>query len=200
MKNKKILKKLFTYPLAYRIEVIWKDLSSGEDVYKVLGGKELCDALWVPLEALRGSDWTVWESYRYMKSVPFDEYVKEYEILLTDMLDTDLEGAIDKDRLAEIRELAAECEKDKKFEYDFLSRSERKLIADAYSGERLAEGGDDSLTDYVSFYTLNTSEDHELRFQVEDNGYEFDIKTPYSERDGGFIDFNDKSLIFEFLN
>ena len=189
---------LLSKPLDDRIEAIWQDVSSRKDIFREIDFFDLVDALKVPLEDLRGSEWLNWGCFVYQFRLTLEDYIKEYDVSLGDLLD-ELKDSFEVERFSRLKILTLETQETSVPSFSFLSKDERVLITEQLE-KKLFENDFDEYSENVNFYSLTTESGGELEFQVADNGYEwYNTGTPYEQRDGLFIKL-DKEVIFYCVN
>jgi hypothetical protein len=93
-----------------------------------------------------------------------------------------------------IKALTPNQMKSRRASLDFITKEEKEIIDELYMEREV-----NSDTDFkVDYYTITAPDGKKLTFQISigDSGEPYDLKTPYDQRDGGFVDLSD-SLIVE---
>jgi hypothetical protein len=201
MKSRKtsinLLSELLEIPYIDRIKVIEKDLVSGLDRYKHIDPKELALALEVPLTSVDGTKpemYNLWEYYHYVEITPIALLLEEYDpCYLLEFI----EDQLSIERHKKLDQLLSLKKVDIKSIIDQLTVDECIIISQKEAKQKLFnEDGDYYET--TAFYNISNTD---FNFQAMLDGDYLalsELKTPYDERDGKFLECRDeKRFVFE---
>jgi hypothetical protein len=171
-----------------RLQAVADDVELRRDEFRKIEPHELAELLEVPSPSSPDGNWS---ATAYVPREPLAEYVEHnspnYEIIHY------LEGKIDQERFYTLDDEAtkvAEGKKDK-FDLSLLTLDEQRLIEDAIMDETLRMTGGPRVIATYDLTVPNSNRTLSFEGDIEDDGGCIDLRTPYDERDGKFVDLSD---------
>ncbi len=182
-------------PLQDRIAAIAADVHSKRDEYRSILPTQLVDLLGVP-----------YSKDRFGAYMPGDNWVRVYYCFnrtfentefTPDVLLSLLESEVTPNRYSELQKTFASYEEDalSPEAINFLTEPERAAFLSRYTEDHTERNGHDYV---LANYTLEAPHGMKLRFQsnIGDAGELEDLKTPYDDRDGLFVNLSDCIITF----
>jgi hypothetical protein len=174
-----------------RIDQVEADVRSRSDRYASIGGHQLGEALglddcWAP-----GGDWARWA---WTPPMTLEEDALAGEPFEGDFAER-LKGVSSPTRIEEVSVQFERVSETGDVDYSFLEANERAVLESERCRERL-EGDMQNGLGYYANQSVKASNGAELDFEatLEDDGSCLEIKTPYDQRDGRFLDTSDGEL------
>jgi hypothetical protein len=174
-----------------RIDQVEADVQNKSDRYAGIGGHELGEALglfdcWAP-----GGDWARWA---WTPPMTLEEDALAGEPFDSDFAER-LKGVSSPARIEEISRQVELVSDTGELDYSFLEANERAALESERCRERLERDMGNGLGYYAN-QSVKASSGAELDFEatLEDDGSCLEIKTPYDQRDGRFLDTSDGEL------
>ncbi len=187
--------KLEAMPLKGRIAAVAADVHSKRDEYRSILPTQLVDLLGVP-----------YSKDRFGAYMPSEHWVKVYYCFnrtfentefTPDVLLSLLESEVTPNRYSELQKKFASCKEDtlSPEAVKFLAEPERAAFLSRYMEDYAERNGHDYV---LANYTLDAPQGFKLRFQsnIGDAGELEDLKTPYDDRDGLFVNLSDCMITF----
>ena len=178
------LRKLLAMPIAERIAAIARDVRTKRDEFRNVNPHELADALGVDQPESPTNDWTF---TRYAEKQNLEEYAECHDAVseLVFLLESDVS---DERYQVLLKKFAALVDYSHKRQFGFLAIKERKLLEEKLAEQQLESNDSDGMC-CLAHYRIPVRGWRHLVFEacVEDDGSCFDLKTPYDQRDGKFV-------------
>lgn len=187
-----VIAELRAIPLEERVRAVTNDVQSKNDRYRIIEAHQLAELLGIQ-DAWKPS--TDWSFLVYAHPVQLDEHLEgihEQEEIL-ELLEG-LKECVSEKRWAELQSMFKSIESgERKFKSDLLAPREREIVQRKIQEQDLDGNRDNGIYCLAHFGVKTPDGDGFVFFEaiIEDDGDCINLKTPYDERDGGFVDLTD---------
>ena len=178
------LHKLLSMPLADRIAAIGEDVQKKTDEFRSVNPHRLAEALGVPTtKRPNRSDWAL---TNYERKQSLEDYAYEYGCL-SDCVSM-IEGKVPAQLFESLVQKSSALDE---LQLDILTDEERREFEEALAFEQLKSNMDNGICCIAHYSVQALGGDLSFEAAIEDDGACIDLKTPYDQRDGKFLNLND---------
>ncbi len=178
------LQKLLSMPLADRIASVSGDVRTRTDEFCSVHPHRLAEALGVPTtKRPNRSDWAFTD---YAQKQSLEEYADQYG-RLSDCVSV-IEGKVPAQLFESLVQKSSALDE---LQLDILTDEERREFEEALAFEDLRSNMDNGICCVAHYSVQGHGGDLWFEATIEDDGACIDLKTPYDQRDGKFLNLND---------